>query len=134
MEVELKGARDGFTLVEVIVALVLLSVFGVTIAAATGKLSSAAATDGQYLVALDLVNDRLATIQGDPAYLQLRTRYHGKENTLTGFPGLARTTTINRSVDTLVTGRLRDVTTIGVAVEGPGLKHPVSRTISRGAP
>lgn len=134
MASELKSRREGFTLVELVVAMTLMATVGLSIAAVTGRLVSSAARDGQEVVALDLVNDRLAHIAGDPAYLEIEARYEGDEETIPGFPDMSRTTTIERTNAELDGAGRVDFLRVEVSVNGPGMAAPVVRTTTIGAP
>src|SRR5690606_38479368 len=94
--------RRGFTLVEVLVALVLISGVALTMGGAVARLSSSAARDGQEMRAVELVRERLASVAGDPAYAQLESRYNGTE-TGAALDGFTRRTTIQRILQS-VTG------------------------------
>ncbi|MEX1184253.1 MAG: type II secretion system protein [Gemmatimonadota bacterium] len=132
MGAELSGRRSGFTLVELVVAMTLMATVGLAIGAVTARLVSAAARDSQLVVALDLVNERLARVSGDPAYTELEGRYEGDEATLVGFPGMQRTTEIERVNVELDGGGRVDYKIVEVTVTGPGLNEPVVRTTTVG--
>jgi len=125
-----RSLRGGFTLVEVLVALVLLAVLATGVAAAAGRLASSAARDGQTLRALDLVGERLAQVASDPSYRQLETRYGGVDAT----EGFTRTTTILRVLQTRTGGRTLDYKVVEVQVTGPGVPVAVRRSITVAAP
>lgn len=125
--------REGFTIVEILLSLLLLSFVVLGFQAATGEIIHYAAQSDRELVAVQLVEDRLELIRLDPSYPALERRYEGTEQSLTGFPGLTRQTTIVRTVTQQATGVL-DYTRITVAVNGGGLRAPVARTIVVGAP
>lgn len=133
-QLERLRSRDGFTLVEVIVALMLLSVVALSVGAATGRLASSSALDGQLMTAIDLANERLNRAQGDPSYALLEARHAGTEATLPSFPGLQRVTTVQRVVQTMPDGRQLDYKIIEVTVTGAGLASPVTRRTIVGAP
>jgi hypothetical protein len=69
----------------------------------------------------------------DTDYAGLKARYEVVEDTLSGFPGLSRTTTITRTEVTQTTGIL-DYHAVTVMVDGRGLRAPVERTIVVAAP
>lgn len=133
-QLERLKSRDGFTLVEVVVALLLLSVVALSVGAATTRLSSSSARDGQVMTAIDLANERLNRAQGDPSYASLEARYAGTESTLPSFPGLQRVTTVQRVVQAMPDGRQLDYKVIEVTVSGAGLAAPVTRRTIVGAP
>lgn len=126
-------AREGFTVVEVLLALLLLSFVVLGFQAATGEIIHYAARSDRALVAVQLAEDRLELVRLDPRYEGLKTRYETTESTLAGFPGIERTTTIVRTRSTAQTGVL-DYHTVTVTVDGRGIQDPVSRTLIIGAP
>jgi prepilin-type N-terminal cleavage/methylation domain-containing protein len=130
----LSSRRDGFTLLELIVSMLLLSVVALTIGATTAKLAVSSARSSQTLAALDLADDRLRTIQSDPSYTALESRYNASENALVGFPGLTRTTVVTHVSNVLANNRVLDYKVATVSVAGVGLQQPVIRVVAVGAP
>ena len=124
--------RDGFTIVEILLSLLLLSFVVLGFQAATGEIIHYAAQSDRALVAVQLAEDRLELIRLDPDYEALESRYEGVE-TLTDFPGLTRSTVIARTEATLPTGLL-DYHRITVTVSGSGLRNPASRSHVVAAP
>lgn len=122
------GDRSGFTLVEVIVALVILGAGVLAISASAGSLATATTTASQDAVALQAVNDRLSIVLMDPGYEALDSLYSGTE---TGVQGLSasstRTTSIDRVRDQTPDGDWIDYTRVAVSVDGPRLGNPVTR-------
>jgi prepilin-type N-terminal cleavage/methylation domain-containing protein len=116
--------RSGFTLIEVLIAMVLLgfAVMGAQ-AVITDRLVGNVAHEDERSAARQLVEDRLQLVQTDPAYAELGDRYAGDEHSLPSFPGYERTTFLSREVDhTIVTVQVvtpagRD-TVAGTAVVG----------------
>jgi prepilin-type N-terminal cleavage/methylation domain-containing protein len=134
MALELKAARRGFTLIEVIVALVLLGGVAITIGAATARLLASTTRDAQALTALDLVNDRLAHVLANPTYTDLEARFEESDTPVPLFPGMLRTTVVDRQVTDHGGGRRSDMTHIRVSVTGPGLTGAVVRGTTVAAP
>lgn len=126
--------RGGFTLTEVLVAVVLLGLVALATGGATARLASSGARDGQVMMAVDLVDERLERVQSDPSYALLETRWAGTESTLPLHPGFTRSTTIVRTLQNLSGGRRLDYKTVEVVVQGPGLGAPVRRTVVVGVP
>ena len=124
--------RDGFTIVEILLSLLLLSFVVLGFQAATGEIIHYAAQSDRALVAVQLAEDRLELIRLDPDYEALEARYEGVE-TLTDFPGLTRSTVIARTETTVPTGLL-DYHRITVTVSGSGLRSPAARTLVVAAP
>ncbi|MFO7894348.1 MAG: prepilin-type N-terminal cleavage/methylation domain-containing protein [Longimicrobiales bacterium] len=125
--------QAGFTIVEVLMALVLLSFMVMGFQAATGEIIHYAAQSDREAVAVQLVEDRLDLIRMDPEYTRLEDRYETEANELTDYPGLTRTTNIVRTYQEQATGVL-DYLKITVTVSGASLRGPVARTIVIGAP
>ena len=128
-----RPARRGFTLVEVLLALVLLGFMVMGFQAATGEIIHYAAQSDREAVAVQLVEDRLDLIRLDPYYEGLESRYEAGPVELADYPGLTRETEIVRVLQQEPTGVL-DYTTITVTVAGGSLRKPVTRTVVVGAP
>lgn len=125
--------RDGFTMAEVVLALVLLSFMVMGFQAATGEIIHYATQSDRKSVAVQLVQSQLDLIRLDDRYSTLASRYSETATAFPDFPGLTRTTLIRRTLVTQETGVL-DYLTVTVTVEGRGLREPVSRTIVVAAP
>lgn len=125
--------RDGFTIVEILLALLLLSFVVLGFQAATGQIIRYAGESDRQLVAVQLAEDRLEVIRLDPRYEELETRYEQVETSIDGHPGLTRTTTVVRTDSTLASGVL-DFHRITVTVDGSGLSSPVALTTVVAAP
>ena len=126
-------ARDGFTIVEILLALLLLSFTVMGFQAATGEIIHYAAQSDREAVAVQLVEDRLDLIRMDPDYTDLESRYETTEADVEGYTGLTRTTTIVRTYQEQANGVL-DYQKITVTVTGASLRDPVARTVVIGAP
>jgi prepilin-type N-terminal cleavage/methylation domain-containing protein len=123
--------RAGFTLLEVLIAMVILGlvVLGVQ-AAMTDRMVRDLGWQEERMMANQLAMDRIHALQADPVYATLATRYGGVESSLPGAPGFERTTTFT-------TTRLRGGTTYltaTVSVTAPRLPRPVSRTVVIASP
>lgn len=128
-----EAGRGGFTIPEVLLALVLLSFVVLGFQAATGEIIRYAGQSDQQSVAVQLVEDRLDRIRLDPDYEELAERYGGLESGVDPSGALTRSTRIVRTKVQKATGRL-DYLTLTVTVEGPSLRAPVARTIVIAAP
>lgn len=124
----------GFTLVEIIIALLILTTAVLGIAASTGKMLAPAATAELEFEALQAVEDRLSLIRLEPRYGDLDSLFAGSETSLPGMPGFTRTTTVTRTQQTLTGGKVLDFTTIVVTLDGPGLPAPLYRKLVVAAP
>lgn len=130
----LSRSERGFTLIEVCIAIVILTVAILGLAASTGRLLGPT-TDAEFdFLALQAVEDRLSEMRLDPRYADLDSLYEGTEASLPGLPGLTRTTTVTQTRTQLSSGRWLDYKTIVVTVSGGQLARPVSRTLVMGAP
>ena len=122
--------RGGFTLIEVIVAMVILAVVLLALATSTGGFVRTVSASDRQAAAIQLAEDRVAAIQMDPNYAGLGS-YAATENTFATLPGMTRTTTV---VTVGGTGQVVDHKRVTVVVSGGGLTAPVQRTITVAAP
>ena len=129
----LRTSRDGFTVVEVLLALLLLSFMVMGFQAATGEIIHYAAQSDRKAVAVQLVESQLDMIRLDTDYTGLDGRYTESGTTFADYAGLTRSTVIDRTYAEQDTGVL-DYLTITVTVDGGGLRDPVSRTVVVAAP
>ena len=118
--------RSGFSLVEVVVALVILSTAVLGLASSATRLTTTAAAAQVRALAMESAQDRLARVRLDPRYGALDSLYSGTDENLFGITGLTRTT---RVVHILRTSPSLDYKQIMVTVTGPTLETPVSRVI-----
>ena len=130
---ETSDVRKGFTLVEVLVALVLIAGVALAMGGAVGRLSSLSARDGQTLRALELARERVTQIESDPAYARLESRYNGTESGA-ALDGFTRTTTVQRVLQNGAGGRVLDYKIVDVQVTGPGVEGAVTRRVIVAAP
>jgi len=127
-----RPAREGFTLVEVVVALVILSTAVLGLASSASRLATTAATSELRALAMEAVEDQIARVRMDPRYGGLDTLYAGVDTDLFGIAGVTRTTTVQRVQQG--PPQPLDYKRISVTVTGPFLDPPVSRQIILGAP
>lgn len=125
------ASRKGFTLVEVVIALVILSVAVLGLAASASSLATTAAAAEVRAMALYSVSDRLATIELDPRYADLDSVYSATETNVLAVPGYTRTTVVDRVSETSPTVQYTIVT---VTVSGPQLPGPVTGRLVVAAP
>jgi prepilin-type N-terminal cleavage/methylation domain-containing protein len=121
--------RRGFTLIEVVVALVILMAVMVQFVVMTGQTTNTAATSERQEAAIELALDRISQIRSDPNYQHIDSAYVWTENSFPGLPGVKRTTTAVH--DSTATTNYKIFT---VKITGPGLATPVSRTTIVAAP
>lgn len=124
--------RGGFTLVEVIVAMVILSVAVLGLASSATRLTTSAASAELRALALESAEDQIGRVRLDPRYGGLDTLYSGVQDDLFGIQGLTRTTTVVHVQQT--SPHPLDYKRITVTVTGPMLNPPISRLIVIGAP
>ena len=125
----LMSTERGFTLIEIIVALGILTAVVLGLAAVSvGYISSVTITDRRE-TALQLADSRIDQIQMDPNYGGLESSYAGTESSFPTLAGVTRTTVITR-----VTSSSNDFKRITVTVSGPGITQGLSRTITVAAP
>jgi prepilin-type N-terminal cleavage/methylation domain-containing protein len=121
--------RAGFTLVEVMIAMVILVIIATSVARFAATFSKAMTNSSIRVVAAGVAADRLELVRADPRYTALGTLYGtGGGSDTTGFPGyprMRRTTRLSRDQ----TGSpARDRTTVTVRVFDPGMKDTVAVT------
>ncbi len=123
--------EKGFTLVEVIIAMVIMSTVLLAMVGATASLIHVVTVADKNQAALQLVDSRIERIQMDPNYASLDSAYVGTETNFPTLTGYIRTTTIVRFGGA---GQQTDYKKVTVTVTGPGVPDPVSRTITVAAP
>lgn len=125
------SGRGGFTMVEVIVALVILSIAVLGLAGSATRLTTSAANAEVRAQATYAAQDRIGRIEVDGRYTLLDSLFEGVEVDVPA-TGYTRTTTVEHvnttSPDTL------DYRVVTVEVTGPGLTVPVERTLMVAAP
>jgi prepilin-type N-terminal cleavage/methylation domain-containing protein len=120
--------RQGFTLVEVLIAVVMLGIVTLALMSTTNRMIRHVSDDRVETVAVAAAEARTAQIRQWPSYTTLDSAFAGTE-TDTPLPGWTRTTTMVR-----ITSQSNDFRRITVRVTGPGMPAPVSRSISIAAP
>lgn len=128
------GADLGFTLIEMIVALVVLAVVVLGSAMTSGRLARTAAEAEVKAMAVQAVESRLSEIRMDTRYNQLDSLYAGTEGDLPGLPGFSRETAISHVQEAIPSGGVRDYRRVLVKVVGPVLGSPITREIVVAAP
>jgi prepilin-type N-terminal cleavage/methylation domain-containing protein len=123
--------RRGFTLIEVIIAMVILLTVVLAMGSATGSFVRQTAQEETRATATQLAQDRLQMIQMDPNYAGLVATYQTTESNMSGFPGYVRTTRITQVGGT---GQTNDYKVVTVTVTGPGVTTAVTRTTTVAAP
>jgi len=130
-----QAAREGgFTLIEITIAILILTVAVLGIAASTGAMLGPAATAEVNFEALQSTTDRITQIRLEPRYGKLDSLFAKTETSLAGLPGFTRVTTVARTRQTLTGGKVLDFTTVVVTLNGPGLPAPLYRKLVVAAP
>jgi prepilin-type N-terminal cleavage/methylation domain-containing protein len=124
--------RSGFSLVEVIVALMLLVVAVTGMEQAAVNMFRRNSASQVKLSASQLAEDRIDLIKLEPIYANLPS-YAASETAIPGFPSFERTTVVVQRRDSTFRG-VRDYRVVTVRVAAPGLSQPVIRVHSIGAP
>lgn len=125
--------RTGFTLTEMLLAIVILTIVATSVARFAGSFSRAMGDAAVRVIATSVVTDRLELVRADPRYTRLTSLYAagaaGADTT--GFPGystMRRITTVVRDTSGPSDSR-RDRTTITVQVTAlPALRDTVAVT------
>jgi len=125
-----RTSRDGFSLVEVVVALTILSVAVLGLSASVMSLTTSAASAELKALALEAADDRIVELRMDPRYASLDTLYSGTETgiVMTGGTRVTTVTHVQSSDPPL------DFKRISVTVTLPHLPAPISRQIVVAAP
>lgn len=129
----LNDHRAGFTLVEIVIAILILTVAVLGLASSTSSMLAPTADAEIEFIALQSVEDRLALIGLDPRYAVLDSLYAGTDSVL-GVPGAARTTAFTRTQTSGSGSKVIDYWTVVVTASGGRLANAVSRKLVIGAP
>ena len=124
-----KNSETGFTLIEVMIAMVILTIAALSLMQMTSKMIRSVTDDRVRTLAAASVDARIATVRSWPTYSTLDAQYAGTEAN-TPVTGLSRLTTIVRTGGL---GQPNDFKRITVTVSGTGLSTPVTRTITMAA-
>ena len=114
------------TLIEVMIALVMLSTVMLGMASFMAHYGHAVGTSSAKATARELVAERIEYVKGATQYPSIEATYGGFEASIPGHPGFTRRTLVMR-----VGGRPNDRfdhKVITVIVNGPGLDKPVKKT------
>lgn len=125
--------RRGFTLIETVIALVMLSIISLGLMRFSGLQMRGTASVGVRMVATGIATEQLGQVRGDPAYTNLASRWAGTATGFTGYPSMSRVTTVRRVRDTVPPIRT-DYTVVTVTVSDPALTSPVQVTSTVAAP
>jgi prepilin-type N-terminal cleavage/methylation domain-containing protein len=123
--------RRGFTLIELMLAIVILTIVLTGIARYTGQFLHAVTTSTTRTTAAQVATEHIELVKADPSYTTLAASWDGTQNGFPGYPNMTRVTTVSR-----VTGTAppRDYTIITVRVAEPTMGAPVNVTTVVGRP
>jgi prepilin-type N-terminal cleavage/methylation domain-containing protein len=127
--------RRGFTLIEVIVALVILTIVAMSLGRFVANFSHAVTTSTVRTVAVAVAQERVDSILSaatPTVYPNLVTLFDGTG--ATGFPGYPAMTRSTRVVRRTGSSPRKDYTVITVTVTEPTMGTPVSLTNAIAAP
>ena len=127
--------RKGFTLIEVMIALIILTVISLSLGRFMASFLHAVGTSTVRTIATAVAQEQVETISantGTTTYPTLVATYNNNIVTgFTGYPNMTRTTRVTRTTGS--TPR-RDYTTITATVTEPTMGQPVNLTVVVAAP
>ena len=117
--------RRGFTLIEVMLAVVILTTVLISVARYTGQFLHTVSTSTVRTVAAEVARERISLIDMDPSYTTLAAVWAGTQTGFPGYPNMSRVTTVSR-----VTGAAppRDYTVVTVRVTEPTMGQAIDVT------
>jgi prepilin-type N-terminal cleavage/methylation domain-containing protein len=124
-------SRRGFTLIELMLAIVILTIVLTGVARYTGQFLHAVTTATARTTAAQVATEQIELVKADPSYTTLAASWDGTETGFPGYPQMSRVTTVSRITGTTPP---RDYTVITVRVEEPTLGAPVNVTTVVGRP
>lgn len=127
----MRRSRRGFTLIEVMIAVVILGIAALSLMKVTSKMIRSVTDDRTRTLASASADARIAEVRAWPTYSTLETKYAGTEAD-TPVAGLTRVTTIVRTGGT---GQPNDYKKVTVTVSGSSqLTSNVVRTVTIAPP
>jgi prepilin-type N-terminal cleavage/methylation domain-containing protein len=133
MGTQVLSGRRGLTLIEVIVAMVILTGVLLGMASFAVRFMRATTVSDARTIAVNLTEQRISEVRASPNYSGMETNYNGTEASIAGFTGYTRATTIVRTGGPRPT-YTNDYKTVTVSVTGPGLTQPIKKTVVVAAP
>ena len=122
--------RAGFTLIEVMIAMVILTIAALSLMRVTSRMIRSVTDDRTRTLASASADARIAEVRVWPTYSTLDAKFGGTEAN-TPIAGLTRVTTIVRTGGV---GQPNDFKRVTVTVSGNGLTSNVTRTITIAPP
>ena len=124
--------RKGFTLIEILIAMVILTIVSVGLGKFVATFLHTVGTSTAKTVATAVAQERLELIRADPNYAGLVATYNAQ--TTVGFPNYGSMTRTTRVVRTTGVAPRRDYTKVTITVTEPTMGTPVNVTIVVAAP
>ena len=118
--------RNGMTLVEVIIAMVLLTGALLSMGAFVARYAMVTGNMSVRSEANELVADRLEAVKGALKYSTIEANFAASEPSITGHPGFKRVTLVTRTGG--LPPSLYDYKTVTVIVTAPALKTPAKKS------
>src|SRR3954464_13860898 len=114
--------RRGFTLIEGMLAVVILTTVLISVARSPGQCLHTVSTSTVRTVAAEVARERISLVDMDPSYTTLAATWVGDSLNFPGSPNMRRVTTVSR-----VSGinPPRDYTIITVRVSEPSMGQPI---------
>ena len=126
--------ESGFTLIELIVALAILTTVILGLSLSAGSLGVVSANAEVDAAAVQAVEDRITLVSLDDRYEALDSLYTATESGLPNLPGATRETAVTRIQTTDGSGNVLDYHRVTVSVSGGPLSRKFARTIAVAAP
>lgn len=126
-----RPSRAGFTLVEVMIALMITAVVTVGMGAFMAQFVRAVGTADVRATANELVADRLEEVKGATRYSTIDSIYVGTETAIPGYGGFERRTLVRRVGG--LPPDLYDYRVVTVIVTGRNLPRPAKKTTMIGS-
>lgn len=117
--------RAGFTLIELMLAIAILTIVLTGVARYTSQFLRAVSTSTTRTMAAEIATEQLQLVKADPSYLTLGAIWDETKTGFPGYPNMTRTTTVSR-----ITGNApaRDYTVVTIRVTEPTMGTPVNLT------
>lgn len=118
--------RSGFTLIEVMIAMMITAVVTLGMGAFMAQFIRSVGVANVTATAHELVADRLEVVKGATRYSAIDSIYAGTESAIPGYAGFKRTTLVTRVGG--LPPDLYDYRIVTVVVSGRNLLRPVKKT------
>jgi prepilin-type N-terminal cleavage/methylation domain-containing protein len=118
-------SRRGFTLIEVMLAIVVLTVVLISITRYTGLFLHSVTTSTVTTVAAEAARERIGLVNMDPSYTTLATTWQGTQIGFPGYPRMTRATNVSRVTNATPPS---DYTVVTVRVTEPTMAAPLDVT------